>query len=205
MKMPIFASIIVFVIWLAYEIKKHNKMGEKAQKNFWQKEAEANNTRRKPLDALDYISIPDFLLSLNVLPDDEKVQEDLYLLSTLNNQKIVNLTGFTNTELKLKYGAPNLTLLMEYDQNYTLLVRTLQHLSTALYDAGHVNDARVILEFAVSTKTDVSRSYFLLASIYKKEGTPEKIEHLIQVASSLQSAMKNTIVQTLQEFDQCND
>ena len=56
---PVFASVIVFCIWLAYEIRKSHKKGEKAEKAFWAREAEADNTRKVPLDDLHYIVIPD--------------------------------------------------------------------------------------------------------------------------------------------------
>ena len=37
----------------------------------------------------------------------------------------MHLTGYTNTDLKLEYGAPNIKLLSAYDQRYTTLARTL--------------------------------------------------------------------------------
>ena len=56
---PVFASVVVFCIWLAYEIRKSNKKGDKAEKAFWAREAEADKTRKMPLDDLHYIIIPD--------------------------------------------------------------------------------------------------------------------------------------------------
>ena len=58
MKFPIFASVIVFCIWLIYEIRKHNKKDKKILDSFWNKENQANNTRAKSLDGLNYIEIP---------------------------------------------------------------------------------------------------------------------------------------------------
>ena len=44
MKIPFLASIIVFCIWLAYEIRKHNKNSKKTLERFWEKEEKANAT-----------------------------------------------------------------------------------------------------------------------------------------------------------------
>ena len=201
MKFPIFASFIVFCLWLRYQLKKSSKREDSLSQNFWEKEAEANNTRRKSLENLDYITIPleSFPTEISSLSENERFMECLETLHTLSNEKIVNLTGLTNTELKLKYGAPNINLLMQFDQNYTLLARTLQSFAEELYKAGFISESQTVLEFAISTHTDVSQSYFLLADIYDRENHPEKINELIATAEGLNTVMKNPIVRTLQE------
>ncbi len=42
MKFPIFASFIIFCIWLGYELHKRRNMDEKSNQSFWEKEAAAN-------------------------------------------------------------------------------------------------------------------------------------------------------------------
>lgn len=199
MKLPFLASFIVFIILVTYELSKHRNQEAKAMESFWEKEARANSTRRKSLDSLDYIVLPVKELPFGLLTGNETVSDCLETLRSLQTEKIVNLTGISNTDLKLKYGAPNITLLMQYDQNYTLLARTLQKWAKALHEAGYMEEARSVLEFAVSTGTDVSASYFLLASIYRSKGCPERIEGLIRTAESLRSAMRPSIVRTLRE------
>ena len=197
MRFPFLASFIIFLIWLSYQLAKSKRITEKQEKSFWERERLANQTRRKSLDALPYITIPLDTLPMQLCQEDDTVRECSDLVRSLSEQTIVNLTGYSNTDLKLMYGAPNITLLSDYDQNYTLLARTLQK--------GFVNETKAILEFAVSTQTDVSGSYKLLASIYKKEGHPEKIASLLETASTLRSAMKPAIVRALQESDPSDD
>lgn len=201
MRFPFLASFIIFLIWLSYQLAKSKRITEKQEKSFWERERLANQTRRKSLDALPYITIPLATLPLQLCQEDDAVRECTDLVRSLSEQTIVNLTGYSNTDLKLMYGAPNITLLSDYDQNYTLLARTLQKWAALLYKRGFVNETKTILEFAVSTQTDVSGSYKLLASIYKKEGRPEKIASLLETASTLRSAMKPAIVRALQESD----
>ena len=199
MKFPFFASFIVFCLWLTHQLRKAKKLQLNSEKNYWEKEALANSTRRKPLNSLNYIQIPLEQFSFENLTPNSTVNDAKELLQNLSGQKIVNLTGFTNTDLKLKYGAPNISLLTEYDQNYTLLVRTLQTLAEEYYRQGFEDDAQKVLEFAISTGTDVSQSYFLLADLYEKKGALDKVEKLARKAASVPSILKNSIVHTLQE------
>lgn len=201
MKIPFLASFIIFIIWLAYELSKTRRNAEKKEASFWEKETEANRTRRKPLDDLKYITIPFDVLPMHTMEDDEKVNEYLQILYSLKDSPIVNFTGISNTDLKLAYGAPNISLLMRYDENYTTLAGTLQRWASRLYETGYREEAKSILEFAVSTGTDVSGTYRLLASIYEAEGHPEKISVLLAKAEELKSGSKDIIVRILQEFD----
>ena len=205
MRLPFLASFIIFIVWLTYELAKSRKKAEKLEKSFWDREREANNTRKKPLDGLNFISLPLNELPFGIAADNERIQEYEELLRTLSTQKIVNLTGYSNTDLKLMYGAPNITALTEYDQNYTLLARTLQQWASTLVELGFTAEAKTILEFAVSTDTDVSGSYRLLSSIYHDNGEDEKIASLLQRAQTLRSLSKNSIVRILQEFCPSSD
>lgn len=193
------SSLIVFCLVIALTNRRHKKMIEKYEKEFWDREARANNTRKKSLANLTYISIPDFLLPERFMPENEEVSALFETLRELSGQKIVNLTGYTNTDLKLEYGTANITCLSEYDQNYTLLARSLQRLAEILYTNARIAEARAVLEFAVSTGTDVSHSYYLLADIYDADGEYDKKAALIEKADALRSTMKNVIVRTLQE------
>lgn len=199
MKFPFFASFIVFCAWLGYEIHKHRNLEKKSIDAFWEKEQKANSTRRKSLDSLDYITIPSDILTIPLQTDDTIINECLETLTELSKEPIVNLTGISNTDLKLRYGAPNINLLTTYDQRYTTLARTLQNFGKALYDNGYAKDAKTVLEFAISTHTDVSSTYKLLTTIYKEQGTPEKILSLIPIAESLNSSLKNSIIKMLEE------
>lgn len=200
MKFPIFASFIVFVIWLTFELKRREHSGDKAESRYWETELLANSTRKKSLDSLNYVVLPAKIFDFLKLSTDEVIMDCMTTLESLSNKKIVNFTGITNTELKLQYGAPNINLLIEYDQNYTLLVRTLDRVASILQESGDLQNCKEILEFAISTKSDISHSYKMLASIYAQEFKYDKILDLLNQAKNLNSAMKNPIVRMLQEY-----
>lgn len=205
MNLILFASTLALIIAIAVASSKNQKAADAMKREYWLKERAANNTRRKSLDNLPYIKLPMEIFPMELLTDIPKIEDYRQIILTLKDLPIVNFTGLTNTDLKLQYGAPNINLLTSYDQNYTLLARTLQQWAQALYDNGFWAQACQLLEFAVSTGTDVSATYRLLCKIYKEQGTPEKIKALYPTAESLNSAMKGTIVRILQESGQSSD
>ena len=84
---PIFGIFVIFVLWQAYERKKADKLSAKASEDFWQRESDANNVRRKPLDNEDYITIPDEILVETLLPDYQNLsdEESVKELSSIND------------------------------------------------------------------------------------------------------------------------
>lgn len=200
MKFYFLASLIVFILIISHNLRRSRRIQAEEESSFWERERMANQVRRKPLDCLDYIKIPLDTLPMNLMREDEHVAECLNLIDDLSTQPIVNLTGYSNTDLKLEYGTANITVLTEYDQNYTLLASTLQKWADLLYEAGHIEETRKILEFAVSTRTDVSHTYILLAEIYISQGIPEKIPELRSVAETLRSLNKGVILRHLEEL-----
>jgi hypothetical protein len=197
---PILASFIIFSIWLSYRLKKSEKLEKSALDDFWSKEKKSNQVRKKSLDNLSYVEVPFDCIPKSLLSDDDEVQECIHILEGLSESKIVNFTGYTNTDLKLQYGTANLTVLSEYDENYTLFARTLFKLASAYYKQGYESNARILLEKAVESGTDIAGNYTLLADIYQKHDETDKINHLIDAASSLRSSNKQKIIRSLEEY-----
>jgi len=195
----IFSCLIIFIIWLQYEKRKADKSSKKLSDDFWQTEYEANSIRRADITALDYITIP-----IDQLPMED--QDDLATNSyrdailMLSKKQIINLTGLTNTELKLKYGTANINKLMECDSNYTILVRTLQKWGDRLFSQGHLSEAIAVLEFAVVCLTEVSDTYKLLATLYKEQMFPNKIDQLIEAVPNTNIRSKDTLIHFLSEI-----
>lgn len=194
MRFPtLFALFVTFLVWLAYKLRKSDKQDN----SFWIREAEADNVRRQTLDNLDYITIP-----LDSLPFfsgiDEKLDELQQTVRNLADCTIVNLSKYTNTELKLMYGPANLAALTEYDQNYTNLVRTFQKWAEYLSSLGYDREAIQVLEFAVSVKSDITAGYILLAKLYLKQNEPSRIDSLIASAKELDTLLKDSLVKQLE-------
>ena len=115
---------IIFIVVVSYKRFKANRINQAAENAFWNRENAANSTRKQDISHLDYIQFSNVTLPFALFRDDILKECEQQVL-TLKEKKILNLTGISNTDLKLKYGPANLPLLTQYDQNFTLLVRTL--------------------------------------------------------------------------------
>ncbi|MBE5853065.1 MAG: hypothetical protein E7299_09020 [Lachnospiraceae bacterium] len=171
-----------------------NKLEKREQKTadaFFQRESDANSIRKKSLDDLNYIQIP-----FDKLPDS--YSEELVLLS---DQKIVNFTGYTNTDLKLMYGPANIPALTEYDAAFTELVCYLQKWAEELIASNKKEDALSVLEFATEIESDLFSTYKALAELYLETNQIHKIIILKERASALRSLNKNRILKMLSQMD----
>lgn len=191
--------LLTFFIWMRSSSHKAKQKILKEKEIFWDKERQANSTRKADVSGLNYIKIP-----VERLPFVETKEEELLSLQNtvknLSEQQILNLTGISNTDLKLDYGVANITFLSACDVNYTHLVHTLFKWGEYLYNHKQISDATKVLEFAVECKTDISKNYILLATIYKEIGAIEKVDGLILIVESLQTLMKDFILNSLKEI-----
>lgn len=195
---PFLVALIIFIILLNLKTRKPKNYSDN-EESFWETEAKANSTRKKDLSNLHYITIPE-----KSLPFIETNDEIIILchknIRNLMPKKIVNLTGYTNTELKLQYGAANLPALTEYDSNFTELCQILNKWGTRLLELNFTNEARTVFEYAVSIMSDISSTYKLLGSIYMENKNPGKIDDLINTAQQLNSLSKPIITRHLNEL-----
>lgn len=197
MKYPFFASFLVLCAIFYHNRKKADRSHAKIMQDYFKRENEANNTRKQPLDDLEYINIDLDRLPTQVYCDDDLIAECIKDLTRLCDESIVNFTGLTNTDLKLKYGPANLPFLQQCDLNYTQLVRILNTWASRLFELNDHDSALAVSEYAISLKADISNIYYLASDIYIEKGTPEKISSLIETAEGLNSVMKYHIVENL--------
>ena len=186
-----------FIILLAifqFFLRKNSKKHEELNKDFWKREREANTVRRKDISSLSYITIPD---SLPMSDCNDAVIKALNNFYAFKGTKMLNLTGKSNTDLKTAYGAANLDALSEYDENCTRMLKSIISLATELNKSGLTDDAAAYLEFGISCRTDITQNYTMLAEYYASNGNKDKIQHLVNVAESLDSLTKKPIISKL--------
>lgn len=178
---------------------KTNKNRETASKTFWDREREANFVRKKDISNLPYIVIP-----MESLPFQDTDNNDINryqdTIKRLADRKLLNLSNQTNTDLKLAYGAANFPFLMDCDNRYTELIRTLQQWGKALYNSSNLSGASTVLEFAIACKTDIAASYTLLGDIYSSSNSTEQIKSLLEAAKLMNSPNKNTVISYLKSL-----
>ncbi len=197
MKVPVlFGWVMIFVVVVSYKRRKADRIRKNTERDFWERENNANATRKQDISNLNYVDFTGVSLPFARFSDDFLHQCEEQILK-LKEEKILNLTGTTNTDLKLNYGAANLPLLTQYDQNFTLLVRTLNSWGQRLHELSHPEEAIQVLAFAVSIESDIKSTYQLLAELYLQTGQPDKLEALKASASNLNSLMKEPILTML--------
>ena len=190
-------AVLIICAVIAYNKRKSDRAMRKASDNFWDKEREANLTRRKDISQLPYITIPYDTLPLDELPDSEEYVAAVQKLQSLTGKQILDLSGQTNTDLKLAYGAANLPVLMDCDQNYLVLVRTLSRMANLLSEAGKDDAAESILSFAFDVGSTIRSDYELLAILYGKRRDYRKLDALIARAELLDSPTKVSLLASL--------
>lgn len=176
---PFLLIFIIFLIILTYYIKKSNASQEKVQQEFWEKERLSNAVRKKDISKLDYINIP-----LDKFPPllHSQTEEKLYSLAS---KPMLNLTGISNTDLKLEYGTANLAVLSDYDANFTDLIALLPDYIDELLDAGHTTQAKELLEHILAYNADSRKLYQQLTQIYLASNDTDQIQKLYELSANL--------------------
>lgn len=195
---PIFTVFFIFAIFTYIYMNKSNNSFSKEKEALLEREREANSVRKQDISNLPYINL-DISSLPEVNSDDEYIKERLSTLNILSSEdnKIINLSEYTNTDLKLKYGVANLTILTEYDQNFTNLCRCLYELGKRLYESGDTDNAKAFLEYGIECGTDLKLHYSLLADIYEQNNQYDCISSLLEKAMNVNSALKQALIDDL--------
>jgi Flp pilus assembly protein TadD len=189
------AILIIVSVALHQAIRKNNDAQQSAKDRFWRREQAANFTRRKDISNLNYLTIP-----LEKIPQNLHTEAENTLVR-LSACQMLNLTGKSNTDLKLEYGAANLETLSGFDDNFTEFVRTVPVYARELIDNGQTTEAQELLELAVSYQADASAVYTTLADLYTQAGQSSRIDSLVeQVNSLVESPGKSIILERLKAY-----
>ena len=188
---PFLAIFITFCLILTYHIRKNDADQQKIQDEFWEKERLANAVRKKDISKLDYITIPFEKLLVKL---DTSTEKKLYEFA---NKPMLNLTGISNTDLKLAYGTANINILSEYDTNFSDFVSLLPDYVDELLEAGYTDSAELLLEFAIGCNADSRKIYEQLATIYKNQNQSDKLQMLFEQAEHLPDLTKKAVLNLL--------
>lgn len=192
-------SFLALCYIVSRNVSRFKKSHGQSHEEFLEQESRANSVRKADISALPYVEIP-----LNELPLDalstcgcSALAEELRALASV---KILNLSMYTNTELKLMYGPANLTALSDCDDAYTSLIMLLNKIGASLLEADRPDDAEKFLSFAISIGSDITTSYTMLATLYAKKHDINRIDWLIGNADSLTSLSGKTIQSNLRSI-----
>ncbi len=192
----IFICFIVFILWFRVKSKQADKLSNNPKEEFLKREQEANFTRKKDISNLNYFAVPEGVLPF-LETDDEEEARLQGNVKNIMSRKMINLSGMTNTDIKLEYGHANLDILSEYDQNFSMFLASLDRWGGYLYTKGDTYRSMQVLEYAIANESDITSTFTTLAKVYVDVNKPEKIQSLIDKAVNSDFFMKDTIVSKL--------
>lgn len=179
-----FLILPILALILMHHLKRTRRISEQQTASFWKREAEANQVRKQDISHLDYIYIPIETLPFGADSSPE-VQRIEATLRKLDSTQILNLSAYTNTDLKLKYGIANLNTLSECDDRFTTLIRTLYQWACLLLEHDHTEAAIQVAEYSIEIGSDISGIYYMLADYYRLVENTEAMAHLQESANTL--------------------
>lgn len=204
---PFLFILILFIVVFTHLRNKSGKLSEKREKEFWERELAANATRKKDISNLPYIKVPvDTLFPVDpaAILADPAFMSAANDVALLRDAPILNLNGKSNTDLKLEYGAANINILSEADNNYTILIAALNRLGILCHENGLEEDARRFLEYCIEIGGDTAAAYVALCEIYKSElSASDAAAHIAELktkAEALSSIRRDAIIEKISTF-----
>ena len=188
---------IIILIVIQLYLKKSTRSGSERSKKYWEREQKANSTRKQDISTLNYIKWDDSLPAIDnsltladILNNSPEALKAYNNIQTLKTEPMLNLSEYSNTDLKLKYGVANLDTLTQYEDNYTSFIKSLSEL-------GHILIEHKDISYAVRIGSDIRLTYTDLYSLYSEAENASKIRQLRQYASIIKSVNKDLIVSAI--------
>ena len=167
-------SFLALCFVVSRNVSRFKKTHVQSRESLLERESEANSVRKADISACGHSGLAD----------------ELYALA---GKKILNLSMYTNTDLKMTYGPANLDTLSACDDAYADLILLLNKIGKTLLEANDVSSAEQFLSYAVSIGSDITASYTMLATIYADKHDTDHLDELIRKAESITSLSGKTI------------
>lgn len=142
--MPIFLILfLLFCLWFTYERKKSSKASKKESESFWERERSSGYVPKKDVGDVRFITVPE-----DIIPDCPELCSEAEVLRRLSSERSADLSSFSNTDLRLKYGTSNFESLSAADANYGELTKALGSCAMSLAESGRTEESLRIIKFA---------------------------------------------------------
>ncbi len=177
-------SILLATLIINNAIRRSNRNEREKKRLYLEREKKASLTPSKNLDKIRWISVPSDL-PLDIATEDDHCKRIQKTIKNLSTKKITNLGEFTNTDLKLEYGAANLEELSDADANCIVLLRSLTELANIYIEKKYIKEAVELLEFAVESGSDDPSNFEILANHYLENDDIDSVISLKKHADEL--------------------
>ncbi len=201
MIIPVFIIIfVIFIAWTQYEMKKSSKEAHKANEAFWAREEQANFAPKQDISDLPLLRFEESVIPMppeGAFTDEDDISTYIKELKALIREPMIDLSEYTNTDLKLAYGVANFTTLSGYDDNYNSFLLLLTNLARG-YERREMNElAANTYRSALSCGSRKLTDYTGLAKVYIAMDEPGKVSELIEEVETSENPHSGGIVEAL--------
>lgn len=189
----------IFCAWLFYEQRKSSKKTRKQSEEFWERENKANHTRNK-----DISDLPIFHLQEEDIPiidsNDSSVQYYIEQLKNYTQLPLIDLSKYSNTDLKLAYGVGNFKLLSDYEENFNNLFIIFTNLARSCDKVGLYDDALKVYRLSIKYGSVRASDYEEMARVFLHKDDPEALRSLITEVKEGDLPRKENIINSLKNI-----
>lgn len=198
MAFPCLAVFITICLVLFFRYKFINDKREEKEQDFFDKERSARTTVGHIYES-DYEVIPLSKFSFNLCEDPSivEMEEKIKVLST---EKLLNLTGVSNTDVKLRFGVNHFDEAVACGEKYDELIGLLVNYAIGLDDHGFSEESANILEYLVKNDCDIKAAWIALGKHYASKSEFDKIKSLIEKVDSSKLSIKSATKQQLTDM-----
>jgi tetratricopeptide (TPR) repeat protein len=200
----IFICFLIFCAWIHYERHRTTRKYRRASRTFWDREDEANHTKNKDISNLSLFA-PDKDRIPMPITEDENISYYQERVQICLTKPMMDLSAFTNTDLKLAYGTGNFKTLSEYDENFNVFLMNLSNLGKAYRTAGMLRESAGTYEQCIASGSDKSTDYKSLAYAYAMTENHGKLQDLIASAEASDLPRKAALVEFLRSIQKDPD
>ncbi|MCH5252950.1 MAG: hypothetical protein J1F22_08255 [Lachnospiraceae bacterium] len=187
---------LIFIAWLLYEQRKAQRADQIASEEFWVREEEANQARNKDISHLPRITVRESEIP-TADTSDEAINYYIGQIKQIIKEPLMDLSEYSNTDLKLAYGVGNFKTLSDYDENFNSFLMNLSNLARSYQAAGFHEKARDTYLLALQYGSFKLSDFSELAKVYLSMDQPENITGLISELEAGTHPRKDTVIQGL--------
>jgi hypothetical protein len=206
MAFPSFFIIFVISIFVfQHHLRKNNKIENKAKNEFWQKERKSLVVRKKEFSKEDYI-VPDITnLTLSIpkdmVPGDElQLKQLVKKIKDLSTHDMMNFSDLSNTELRLRFGTANQSIITNNEYTYNNFLKALASYANLMNDYNLAEESMIALEQCISLGSDFSEHFSHLGQLYINKHMQTELNSLKETANNLISLNKKGILEKLESL-----
>ena len=198
----IFIIFLIFVFIFQHHMRKTTRQEKLNREKFWNEEKKSLSTRRKNFSQSDYI-IPNlskltYPTIISIEPGQHlHYQQVTHQLKELSSMDLMNYSDLTNTEIRIRFGTANQTVIAQNEANYNRFLKVLAEYGYLMLEFEEVEEAIIAFEECVRLGSDYSNHYLTLAHLYLQKNQDYKVSKLKEKAQALNSLNKSVILKKL--------